>query len=558
MLKRFRPSCHSIIALIGLVTLLGVQSEKFSVDPGTGWHLKGGELMRQQALSNASPSFFNIPLRPLYHDPFLAVPPLAPPRNWICDQWVSDIILSWWYDQSSFSGVNILFAGIFSLTFFVFLYRSCVTDIRRSPNLFPIAYSLAALIAFKLAQVHFILRPVVFSFPLFVLIWSRARSGVHRISDGVECDDLEPSRDKAVASVPLRDLFFYPLLFVLWANLHPSFLFGIIWLLLGAMCAAFYRRWRNFVGEISIALLCLAATLLNPFGIGLHRSIFALTGSNYFMKMNQEWLPPDLRSSEGQFFLIVVVGSLAGIGLSLWQRVKASSRERRSISPVVMFDLLSFAIGLTLACRSVRTVPIFGIVSTPVFYSAIIAFTSLLLSILPSREAISAAWASLNKKERSTTRLQYAEGAALFSIVIIALSLFPQLHTFRSFTPSIETAGYPTTLITSLVKDAPSGERFTVFALPSLGGTIAFYGYPTVRAVIDDRNTLLGEEFYREYFTARESADALRRFIEKFKVTHILMTEHESLPLHSVESPRVSLVATYRGNQLYVLDPPRE
>jgi len=43
-----------------------------------------------------------------------------------------------------------------------------------------------------------------------------------------------------------------------------------------------------------------------------------------------------------------------------------------------------------------------------------------------------------------------------------------------------------------------------------------------VRAVIDDRNTLLGEVFYKEYFRSQKSISGFKEFLERVKATHVV------------------------------------
>jgi hypothetical protein len=142
-------SLHLVITLLGIVGILGPQSATFSSDPGTGWHLKSGEIMRGLSA-------------PLFIDPFLALPSGISQRMWICDQWLSDILFSLAYSVSGFEGLNLIVTALFITTFFVFLYQELTLLRPGNPTLYSsVAVSVACLLSFKLAQVHFILRPVV-------------------------------------------------------------------------------------------------------------------------------------------------------------------------------------------------------------------------------------------------------------------------------------------------------------------------------------------------------------------------------------------------------------
>src|SRR5207302_8057070 len=92
-------------------------------------------------------------------------------------------------------------------------------------------------------------------------------------------------------------LYWLPLLFVVWANCHIQFVYGLasLGLLAVVVTAQHWVGRRQPTGEISQADLWLkparlwwvfgasfAATLLNPYGIGLYRVIFHYTAESQF------------------------------------------------------------------------------------------------------------------------------------------------------------------------------------------------------------------------------------------------------------------------------------
>ncbi len=82
------------------------------------------------------------------------------------------------------------------------------------------------------------------------------------------------------------------LMFVLWVNLHALFALGLLLLVLTVVCDAIQDRFdaRSQV-LLGVALVCLAATLLNPFGINIWRAALQLKTGNMADYID-EWKPP--------------------------------------------------------------------------------------------------------------------------------------------------------------------------------------------------------------------------------------------------------------------------
>ncbi len=147
-----RIKTHAVyifLSLLSLLSLLTVQLNHFADDPGVGWHLATGAwIIKNLAI-------------PVY-DPFLAS---AQPRLWISDQWASDIVLYVLYRLGSWPLLYVALLLAYFLTFWSLLAAKLS---KRSKNV--VAIALTCFFASKLAQVHFILRPVLFSFPFLILV----------------------------------------------------------------------------------------------------------------------------------------------------------------------------------------------------------------------------------------------------------------------------------------------------------------------------------------------------------------------------------------------------
>ena len=153
-----------------------------------------------------------------------------------------------------------------------------------------------------------------------------------------------------------------PVLMLLWVNLHPGFVAGFglltVWLV-----AAVVKWSKSLMGQNEgdeeeaqewacwfglIGLGCLAATLLNPYGIELHRHIlWYLFSPSSVTTHVTEWLSPDFHNPRLYWFeLLLPVCAAAGLW-NAWRRRFA-------------WCVLSLA-GIHLALAAVRNVPICAI-----------------------------------------------------------------------------------------------------------------------------------------------------------------------------------------------------
>ena len=177
-------SISTLVTILAYISLYCVQMSVLADDPGVGWHLKTGELI---ATTGSIP----------HADPFLAPAPTISQgggRRWISDQWLSDLLL---YELTSYGDwpvVYVFFAGVWIVTFFAVVGPGIRTQVGAA-----LGSTLVTFVAFKLGQVHFVVRPVVFSICLFAI--------VHRIARRIATDVVLSGRQAIVASAVLCGIF---------------------------------------------------------------------------------------------------------------------------------------------------------------------------------------------------------------------------------------------------------------------------------------------------------------------------------------------------------------
>ncbi len=451
------------LAAAAAFSLLRFQLASAAEDPGLGWHLKTGEWILQH---RAVPRV----------DPFLFSPV---PRPWISDQWLSDLGMYLIYNLGGWPALYTLLVCLFVIIYFAVVYPM-LAQISGSR----LTSAAASLVAFKVAELHFVLRPLVLGFLLFALVtlmlqreWRTARF--------------------APDAVRLRKLYLiFPTIFLLWANLHPSFVLGLFVLLLSAVCGTAYGRLRahaapprSFIsGMWKLFAASSAVTLVNPNGFALHESILFLSRSSYFMRLNQEWLPPDFRDFPA-----------ALVGLMLLLPICAAFLRNERARRWGVFEILLALSFFYAALQSVRILPYAALALALPFAEAILG-----LAVSTARRApklfrmTRLFFAAFEQREQ---RARPAGGSIVIcSFLLLSLPLTGGLPLYRGgYGPSPNL--YPFEAVEAL-KTAAAGSRIVVAGSPDLGGFLTFYGWPRIQPVIDDRNTMLGEDAYRDYFSS--------------------------------------------------------
>lgn len=505
---------QDIFAIICCISLIYIQFHEFADDPGVGWHLATGSwiLTNKQILD---------------FDPFLAS---TVQRPWIAGQWLADVIFSFVYSYTSWRGVFVAITILFLLGYMGALFIGVMRLAKTC-----LGASFAVLIAFKLAQIHFLFRPTVLGFFLFIALYLFVFERYRSASD--RCGLF--SR---------RDIFLLSTLFVLWANLHGSFVVGLV--LISALAASHWidqtaiaRRLFNEsapVCEVRSGLLavvlCLLATFVNPYGWRLHGSIVRLAGSQFFMNYHQEWLPPDFLSYEGS--LLLFVGGVVLSVIAFARKIPPSWRT---------FELVLFAIFFLWGARTVRMLPYFGI-AVSVQLAEILSFPGR-SGRLPMR--LREAFAFIDRREGRSYLGAPVLVFATVGLILVAGRLIPA--PFKS-EPQPSKTRYPYDSLEAL-KEEHGGRAgsLIVAAPPAWGGFITWYGAGEVKAVIDDRNILLGEQAYRSYERSRQSIQALESYLVSVHAEYLLLPVTEFRRVKLNDAPFFELIYKDKQAKLYRL-----
>jgi len=298
-------------------------------DFDTGYHLKTGEYIVQH---------LTVP----HYDIFSYATSGA---RWIAHYWLADAIFYLINLISGFKGL-IVFAGLMAVFTYFIVLKTAWDKIGKSIIplfvLFILAYFSAEL---------WVVRPQIFSYflaALLIFILERWRK----------------SNNKKL-------LYFLPLIFVLWANLHAGVILGIA--ILGAYAVGLIiKKIKNRLSitlPLIIFLLSCAATLLNPNGYKVLTYNFDISSTVKDMGV-MEWqsLLDYTATWQSKVFIALMLVSLIIVLWHAFRKKKFFEIDWTSVALILGFFAMPFI--------SIRHVGFFPIVAVPLVSGAIFDFIS--------------------------------------------------------------------------------------------------------------------------------------------------------------------------------------
>ncbi len=245
-------------------------------DPDTYWHIATAEWI----FANGFPTT----------DSFSSTYAGEP---WIAKEWLSQVLYALAFRLGGWTGVVALAAAAFAATI-ALLARA----LERTLASIEVITCLCA--AFMLAAPHVVARPHLLVLPV-VLCWT---AGLVRALDG----DGKPP-------------FLILPLMTLWANLHGSFLLGL--LLAGAaaleslVAAAPGTRRKVFAAWSLFGIAAVAAACVTPYGLGTAAAALDVLRLGDLLPAVDEFRPPDFSKPSPLEFIL-----LAAIGVAVWRGVR--------------------------------------------------------------------------------------------------------------------------------------------------------------------------------------------------------------------------------------------
>jgi hypothetical protein len=307
-------------------------------------------------------------------------------RAWINHEWLAEVLMAVSFDALGATGLN-----LFRLTIVGTVLLLVWLGLRRVPATYRIAILSATALGISLRG-HPI-RPQLFSLLLFAVLLT-----IIIRADERRC---------------WRPLGLVPAVMALWVNLHGGWIVGLGVLGLWSFGTAVTSTWRQRATLAAVLTAAFAATLLNPYGIGMWE--FLATTVRVDRPAIADWLPTYALPVHLWFAWISACGIVA------LATMKAGARV----------NVTYLVIALFLACMSLRV-------------SRLDAFFALVAAMLiaPSLGTGEAERPLATVRDRRSKPLAMAFAACVVATIALAIPRFVNVPMAHSAMPDAQVAAY--------------------------------------------------------------------------------------------------------------------
>lgn len=456
MSKYFSNSSSKHLFFIVTTILVFIILFNPPVDPDMWWHLKSGQTMWQEKTI-------------LVQDQFSFTKFGQP---WVNAFWISDLIIYFLYNLGGFPFLLFVLACLGAALFALIFSISKGHYFLRSGIILLAAISISP---------EWTARPQVFSFILFALlnIWLNKRK------NGI-----------------VFPLYFLPIFFIIWANMHGGFIWGFFLLFATILgyCFDYFTHFslykKAFRTELKQLLIwttiSFLAILINPNGFALWQLPF--TTISVSISTIQEWMSPNFHNLEMQPFLWIILLLITGYSLS------CNRQSFRDIFKVVGFVYLAFV--------SQRNIPIAVIVMTPLIIEKFsnIFFNNQLIE-------------TISIKEPPKTKFLFPFRWIFNSLIISVLLVFSFLRINIQLDSNLIEKTYPTNALIAINDIFPTGNMFNSY---DWGGYL-IWNIPNHPVFIDGRADLYGEEIINDWWTVVNGTDKALEVLDEYKITLVIL-----------------------------------
>ncbi len=450
---------------------------KLLQDPDTFWHIVVG----QQILDGS---------RLIFADEFTFS---FYGQKWIANQWLSECMMSLTDRLAGFDGLVLVVSSLLAVLYAWIGNRLLKCGL----HWLMVVFVLTLVFAASAYNLH--VRPHLATIFLFAIVFALLI-------------DFESGRKR------IRQLWWLVPLFILWTNLHGGVLGGLG--TLGVAIAGWTGlKWIGRESPIQsngqcvmlwiILGVCVASTLVNPYGLAMHVAWLRILQAN-LPELVIEHAPLDITQPEGLMVVLLALMYLAAL----------LTTGRNQTTLMWLMPLL----WLVLALTRIRHAPLFAV-----------AVAIVLPEVLPNSKI--AVWlrlrgwmsdrslADLDIKKRSTRYYWWPALVPVLLFVLICIDCRRQLTNQPGRVwARPNTSVWPAGLLPALNQQAPQieganaekGLRVPIFNEQEFGGFLIYNSFPQYQVFIDGRCELFGEDFLRSYMRSRTDWQIIRQWEEQY------------------------------------------
>jgi len=495
------PSIKDILFVAYLFVPILLNASGVLYDGDTGWHIRNGEHILQTRTFPRSDYFSYTNYG----------------RNWFSWEWLADVCMAVIHKHAGLNGIVVWANLTFALTYAT-LFR---WTIWRGGNVF-VCLAYAAVAGFASA-VHWLARPHLFTL-LLVLVWYVL---------------LESAQSHGTRSsiVPRRMFLIFPSIMLLWTNLHGGFVIGIILLWIYALgnyltsLTSSQRDTSKVCGRMArhfflLSLVCLVVTLMNPYGILVHKHIFdSYWHSQGLVDKITEFASPNFHTTVVKFFEVLVLSGILVISISY-----------RRLS-FIEAGLIIF--WTHMALFSVRHVPLYAVMIVPIFATHLTDYLGRLEVDQKLRPWVTSLVARFNRY--STNILDFERQfpgylyPCLFSVIMIGISLNQgYLGQNKVLSFGFESSQFPVNAGNFIQSHSLKGNLLTT---DYWGGYIIYRFYPDKKVFFDGRSDMYSKEFIKEYESLVNLEHSWKNVLQKYHISWVLLPVNYGLASALKELP---------------------
>jgi len=398
-------------------------------------------------------------------------------------EWLSEVLYALSYRWMGLNGVVWLSALLLAATFFL-LFRQSLWKSKS-----PLITLVIVLVGVAASSFHWLSRPHLFTF-LLVVVWA---SSLDRIRTGNG-----------------KTWWVFPLLMLAWVNLHGAFLVGfVLWIITG-FGEGFDRLFRpsmttrnssNFwKGWIVAGATSLAVTLINPAGWKIWATTVGYIQNRYLVGHTAEYLSPDFHHASTWPFLLMILAGILLLGLKG--------------SPLRMTDLLLLTGWTVMGLYSVRNIPIYVLVVTPLFAEAAAGLVHRL-------DLLKKVW----QVDERLLSMQQSLVGFVWPVAILVVGTFVLGSGARSIN-RFDDAVFPVAAADWVESTQPEGRMFNYFPW---GGYLLYRLWPDYPVFIDGQTDFYGESLTREYEKVITASEGWESTLDGYQVDWIIVPPQERL-----------------------------
>jgi hypothetical protein len=453
---------HGVMSLPRLWAFLAVALPVFGAvladlaTPDLAYHLRaGGEILATGTIPTVDTFTFT-----------------AAGLPWLDQQWGSQVILAAAFQVGGWTGLVILRAAVTAVA------MACLFTIAWRRGLGPRTAAWIVLGAFIVSAPALGMRPQLFGLALFALVLAL-------VSD---------------RRAHPRRLWLVPVIVAVWANLHGSFFFAPIVLVLAWLEDVADRApdrapgWGRHLA-LAVAGAAVAAALVNPFGLSVWSYALGVSTNPAVIALITEWQPTTIRSIPG----ILFHGSVLVVVLLV-------ARRGRSVSwPTLLWLAAFFAVG-AYAFRGMAWWA----------FAAVVPVTAIVTGWVPRTAG------ELPTVAAPPTRLRRRLNAGIaVAIVAACVALLPlwQATDPRLGAPSRALSFAPSGLTGELRAVARPGDR--VFN-PQPWGSWFEFAVPSATYAVDSRIELFPQAVWDDYARVVDGDPGWHEILDRWAVTIVV------------------------------------